>query len=289
MSSIPFDDRGARPVYPCSDFVLDSLPLGVVFQNTHGEITAANPAAERILGLSLDRMCGVRSVDPRWRAIREDGSPFPGEEHPAMVALRIGEPVRNVVMGVFNPQHEAQTWINVTAVPIRDRASGALTGVYSSFEDISAQKEAQRQEASSQARFQAVFTAMSEGMALHRLVYDAAGRPQDYRILDVNPAFTAQTGLAREAVVGQLASAAYGSRFGALSGSVRAGRRDRPASGVRAIFRALATPLPNQRLLAGTGALRHRLRGHHRAQGRRGSLASKASCVTARWSMPPAR
>ena len=210
MSKGPSDGQGTRPGYPRSDAVLDSLPLGVVFQNTQGEITAANPTAERILGLSLDQMRGVRSVDPRWCTIREDGSPFPGEQHPAMIALRTGEPVHNVVIGVFNPQREAQTWIKVSAVPIRDPASGALEGVCASFEDISAQKEAQQQKAASEARFRAVFTAMSEGMALHRLVYDAAGHPQDYRILDVNPAFESQTGLHREAVVGQLASVAYG-------------------------------------------------------------------------------
>ena len=156
-------------------------------------------------------MRGVRSVDPRWRAIREDGSPFPGEQHPAMIALRTGEPVRNVVMGVFNPQRAARVWINVSAVPIRDPASGALEGVCASFEDISAHEDAQQQKAASEAHFQAVFAAMSEGMALHRLVFDAAAAlPQDYRVLDVNPALAAQTGLAREAVVGQLASVAYG-------------------------------------------------------------------------------
>jgi len=62
-----------------SDAVIESLPLGIVFQNKEGKILAANPAAERILGLSLDQMQGVTSTDPRWRAVREDGSPFPGE------------------------------------------------------------------------------------------------------------------------------------------------------------------------------------------------------------------
>jgi PAS domain S-box-containing protein len=211
MSNSPSDGQGAPPEYPYSDLLIDSLPLGVVFQNAQGEIRAANPAAARILGLSLDQMHGVPAVDPRWCAIHEDGSPFPGKRHPAMIALRTGEPVHNVVMGLFDPQREAQIWINVNAVPIRDPASGALAGVCVSFEDISAQTEAQQQQAASEARFQAVFTAMSEGMALHQLVYDSAGHPQDYRILDVNPAFVTQTGLAREAVVGQLASVAYGS------------------------------------------------------------------------------
>jgi PAS domain S-box-containing protein len=210
MSSAPTDGQDGPAGYPHSELVLDCLPLGIVFQNAQGEIRAANPAAERILGLSLDQMRGVCSVDPRWRAIHEDGSPLPGEQHPAMVTLRTGEPVQDVIMGVFNPQREAYTWINVSSVPIRDPASGVLEGVYVSFEDITARKTAQLQEAASEARFHAAFAAMSEGLVLHRMVYDAAGHPVDYRILDVNSAFTAQTGLAREAVVGQLGSVAYG-------------------------------------------------------------------------------
>jgi diguanylate cyclase (GGDEF)-like protein/PAS domain S-box-containing protein len=56
----------------------------------------------------------------------------------------------------------------------------------------------------------AAFNAMSEGMALHRLVYDATGVAIDYLILDVNPSFEKQTGLSKEAVIGKLASKAYG-------------------------------------------------------------------------------
>jgi PAS domain S-box-containing protein len=207
MSSAPIDGPAG---YPHSDLVLDRLPLGVVFQNAQGEIRIANPAAERILGLSLEQMRGVRSVDPRWRAIHEDGSPFPGDQHPAMITLRTGEPIRDVVMGVFNPQHAAYTWIKVSTWPVQNPAGGTLEGVYAFFADITEQKTAQQQEATSEAHFHTVFAAMSEGLALHRLVYDSTGHPVDYRILDVNSAFTAQTGFTREAVVGQLGSVAYG-------------------------------------------------------------------------------
>ena len=78
-----------------------TMEEGVVYQNESGEIISANPAAERILGLTLDQMQGRTSVDPRWRAIHEDGSDFPGETHPAMVALKTGEMVNHVIMGCF--------------------------------------------------------------------------------------------------------------------------------------------------------------------------------------------
>jgi hypothetical protein len=90
--------------YPHSQPMLDTLPLGIVVQDFEGRITQCNPAAESILGLSLDQMSGVTSIDPRWRAIDENGDTFPGECHPAMQALRTGQSVTNVLMGIFNPK-----------------------------------------------------------------------------------------------------------------------------------------------------------------------------------------
>ena len=209
MNRLHPDEADVASVYPCGDFLLDHLPLGIVFLDAGGEIRTANPAAERILGLSLEQMRGAHPTDPHWRAIREDGSPFPGEEHPAMLALRSGKPVRDQVMGVFDPRCDDQTWIRVSAFPLTGERSAGPAGVYAVFEDISAEKRAQERQAVSEARFQAVFAAMSEGVALHRLIRDDAGQPRDYEILDVNPAFAAQTGLARDAVIGQLASTAY--------------------------------------------------------------------------------
>jgi diguanylate cyclase (GGDEF)-like protein/PAS domain S-box-containing protein len=115
--------------------LFETVPQGVVYQDRDGFITSANPAAERILGLTLAQLQGRSSVDPRWHAIHEDGSPFPGEEHPAMVALRTGRPVEDVVMGVAVPDR-GQIWILVNATPLFRH--GVLEQVYSTFEDISA-------------------------------------------------------------------------------------------------------------------------------------------------------
>ena len=71
--------------------LFEAITLGVVYQAADGRITAANPAAERILGVTLDQMQGRTAIDPRWRAVREDGTDLPGEQHPAMVALAIAK------------------------------------------------------------------------------------------------------------------------------------------------------------------------------------------------------
>ena len=127
-----------RPDNPENDFhtLFESMPYGAVFQNQTGEIVAANRAAEQILGLSLAQMQGLSSSDPRWRAFREDHSDLPGEEHPAMVALRTGQPVENFVLGVFNPQLNQHRWLRVNATPQFRAGQEKPYQVYALFNDI---------------------------------------------------------------------------------------------------------------------------------------------------------
>jgi two-component system CheB/CheR fusion protein len=117
-------------------YVFHSLPHGAVVQDAGGRIVDANPAAEAILGRSLAAMQGRTSEDPEWRAIREDGSEFPGVEHPAMVALRQGRDVLGVVMGVWRPTDGQWVWIRVNAYPVRCNGSGRACRVLTIFEPV---------------------------------------------------------------------------------------------------------------------------------------------------------
>ncbi len=80
---------------------LEAFAKGLVIQNNKGEILFCNSAAEQILGLTKSQMIGTSSVDKSWRCVREDLSPFPGEEHPAMQCLKQGKPIQDVIMGVY--------------------------------------------------------------------------------------------------------------------------------------------------------------------------------------------
>jgi diguanylate cyclase (GGDEF)-like protein/PAS domain S-box-containing protein len=117
--------------------LFETVPQGVVYQDTSGLITAANPAALRILGLSLDQLQGRTSMDPRWHATRDDGSPLPGSEHPSMLALRSGNAVSGVVMGIVAPDR-GPVWISVTAIPLFE--NGEVSAAYAIFEDITERK-----------------------------------------------------------------------------------------------------------------------------------------------------
>jgi PAS domain S-box-containing protein len=120
--------------------LFETMAQGVVYHNAWGKIESINPAAERILGLTLHQMPGRTLFDLTWRAIHEDGSPFPEETHPAIAALKSGEAVRNVVMGIFHPQEEAYRWVNINAVPQFQPGEEKPYQVYTTVEDITEQK-----------------------------------------------------------------------------------------------------------------------------------------------------
>jgi PAS domain S-box-containing protein len=59
-------------------------------------------------------------------------------------------------------------------------------------------------------KFAVLYDSMTEGAALHDIVYDASGKAIDYVITNVNPAFEKITGLSRNLAVGKKASELYG-------------------------------------------------------------------------------
>jgi len=114
---------------------IGALQEGFALQNQSAEIIACNKSAERILGLTQDQMMGRTSLDPRWRAVHQDGSPFPGESHPAVISLRDGIPLANVVMGIDKPSGE-RTWISIDSSPLFNEGVPKPTGVVVTFADI---------------------------------------------------------------------------------------------------------------------------------------------------------
>lgn len=111
---------------------------GIVLQDASGAIIDHNPAALKVLGLSEDQLLGKTSMDPDWRAIREDGSDFPGHEHPAMVCLRTGQIQRDVVMGVRTSSEKIR-WIRINSVPMFQKPGTLPSHAVTSFADISEQ------------------------------------------------------------------------------------------------------------------------------------------------------
>ena len=144
--------------------LFETMEHGVVYQNSSGEVISANPAAQKILGQSIDQMPGRKSVDPNWKSIHEDGSDFPGKEHPAMIALKTGKKVNNVVMGVYNPKFDKHVWINVSAVPEFQAGNKKPFQVYATFEDITQQIEARNALKENESRYKSLFETANDAI-----------------------------------------------------------------------------------------------------------------------------
>lgn len=171
--------------------IFESMARGVVYQDAEGKIISANPAAEKILGLTLHQMEGRTSVDPRWRAIHEDGSDFPGENHPSMRALHEGIHVLNVVMGIFNPQTSNYRWLNINAVPQFREGETIPYQVYTTFDDISERKEAEEKLRQAQARImeqQRAVAAFEERERLAHELHDGIGQALGYINMETDAA-----------------------------------------------------------------------------------------------------
>ena len=62
----------------------------------------------------------------------------------------------------------------------------------------------------SEEKYRTLFTSMVEGVAIYEIISDSEGKPIDYRILNVNPAYEVQTGMPPDQVTGKSAREIYG-------------------------------------------------------------------------------
>lgn len=188
------DERQARLLF-------DTMLQGVVFQNADGEIISMNLAAEQILGKPIGDFIGQSSVKVERDSIREDGTPYPGLEHPAMVSLRTGREIKDAVMGIFNPRERRYRWISITAVPLFRPDEDRPYQVYTLFRDITEEKRIGEALRKSEARYRELFNSMTEGIAVVEPTL-MSGRIA-FICRDVNPAWERMFGRAKPDVVGR--------------------------------------------------------------------------------------
>ena len=122
--------------------LLDALSSGVVVHAADTQIVEANPAACRMLGLSLDQLRGKLAIDPAWAFLEEDGSAMPVSRFPANQVLALGEPLRNLVVGLRRSEMPHTTWVLCNAFGLHDGA-GAVQQVVVTFSDFSERKLAE--------------------------------------------------------------------------------------------------------------------------------------------------
>lgn len=159
FSDVSVTQRAANEKGSIYQVVFRSMSEGLVIHEPDGSIRAANEAAERVLGLTVDQMSGRAATDPRWRLMKPDGSAVDAEYIPSEVARTTGEPVESRLIGVHRPSGEV-AWLSVRADPLRELGDERLRGVVATFTDVTREHRTRDALIASQAQAQRVLDAI---------------------------------------------------------------------------------------------------------------------------------
>ncbi|MHB8909139.1 MAG: PAS domain-containing sensor histidine kinase [Syntrophales bacterium] len=174
----------------------DTMLQGVVYQDAEGKVISMNPAAVQILGTSSEEYLDhTLENNEEHHTLRGDGSSFPGLDHPSMVALRTGQELRDVVMGVYNPCEMDYRWINVRAMPQFRSGEDKPYQVYIIFDDITERRRIEKTLQDSEVRYRRLFEAAQDGI----LIVNA----ETGQIDDVNPFLMEMLNYSKAELVGK--------------------------------------------------------------------------------------
>lgn len=173
--------------------IFDANPDGMYVIDNNFTITRINNSLKHMLQLSKERILGLKCYDlfafphcnknscPVFDSFNNDEifsmettcTVSSGDTFPCRVtanALRIGEEIHGAVVNLAN---------------------------------ISALKQSESEKEESRKKYQLLFEKITNGFALHKMIYDDKGKPSDYKFIEVNPEFERLTGLKANAILGK--------------------------------------------------------------------------------------
>ncbi len=164
----------------------DAIPQLCWMANVDGWISWYNQRWYQYTGTTPEQMEGwgwqsvhdlnaLPQVMERWQASISTGEPFD------MVFPLLGAD------GIFRP-------FLTRVMPVKD-ANGTVVRWFGTNTDISEMKLAEVSLRESEDRYRNLFNSLHEGFCIIEMIFDADGKPADYRFLKINPAFETQTGL----------------------------------------------------------------------------------------------
>jgi PAS domain S-box-containing protein len=181
--------------------VVENLAEGVVVQDRDGRIVTANAAAGSILGREVDELLGRTNLDAGWGAVWVDGTPAPGEDHPAEIANQAQRAVHDVTMGVRHSSG-AIRWVTVNASPLRRASDQSQAGVVVSFSDVTESRRVEEALQASEALLRGSLNALVDPFVICSPVRDAEGAIVDFRIEFANRAAGTFIGRTPETLIG---------------------------------------------------------------------------------------
>jgi PAS domain S-box-containing protein len=166
--------------------IVESSDDAIISKTLEGVITSWNSGAEKLFGFSALEAIGqsMQMLIPPERA---------HEEREILRRLARGERIDHFET-VRVAKDGSRVEISATISPIHD-IHGQVIGASKIARDVTERKRAEQGVRESEARYRTLFETLIEGFCTIEMIFDADGKPADYRFLEINPAFEGQTGL----------------------------------------------------------------------------------------------
>lgn len=164
--------------------------------NPDDSLQYVNTAAAQILGRSAQEFIGRKRAEFFPPSIADQ------QKRNIQKAFETGEP--NYIESSIPTPH-GEVWLNTLLAPVRDK-EGEVSAVLGIARDITGRRRIEEALRQSEEKYRRLFAEMSNGCALHEIVYDSAGNAVDYITLEINHAFESLLNTRREDVIGKKAS-----------------------------------------------------------------------------------
>jgi PAS domain S-box-containing protein len=160
----------------------------IAISDLQGHITSMNQAARDMIGLDPGRNLAdlhfTHYIAPAWQTFFRE----------TVIATARTQGLWEGEMQLRHLQTGAIIDVFRSTFLIRD-SEGRPAGYATVTRDITESKRAETALRESEARYRTLFDTLIEGFCTIEMMFDPAGRPVNYRFLEVNPAFETQTGL----------------------------------------------------------------------------------------------
>jgi len=143
--------------------VIEGIPAGMVHLARDGTLVGANAEAALLLGRPPDLVTSLQLSELISRTIREDGTPFPAEEHPALRCLESGQPQSPVTLGLRQEDGSIR-WVLLSVIPLSDLDAKCESSALLMFVDVTQQKQADEALRHAAERFSLVTLATQDGI-----------------------------------------------------------------------------------------------------------------------------
>jgi PAS domain S-box-containing protein len=180
------EDRFRLLIEEARDVVFRITPLGIIEYCSPAVTAFGGYTAEEEIGQPL-------------RKYFADAEQLPGALAAMAEAIQTGQ--ARTLEVLFQPKTGEPFWIEVTGKPVV--VDDQVVAINCIMRDASERKRAENLLRASEEQHRLLVQNSFSGIALHRMIFDAEGKPVDFVFLSANPAFERHMGICAEDVVGR--------------------------------------------------------------------------------------